>query len=280
MNKITTFAVLAGALVAATPRAARAQDAAQAAPSDVVSLIQKDLKGTTSLSADEAAKFVRDVTLAADELTVLGWLANLEGEASHVGDLVGGAHTIVADQGALYEKVKALASAEKRVSSHASLGPQFEIPGPTTGPILFGKTVDGKGTWFQLEGYRAEMKLSALPDLLPHMWDYVLYKLTGKNQSRFGSSADTEAKPLVIGDLGSAAPTNTVVEAPAAPKSRGIFGRFLDGIRGIFSRGGAKAPAEASTASETVRTQGMTGLLRDRIGAATDHVDGVDTAER
>jgi len=219
------------------------------------------------------AKFTKAMQQAADQVTVFGWILGENGESKHLVDLIDGAHTIVPDEGALYERARKLTSAEERVSSHASLGPQFEIPGATTGPILFGKTTDGTGTWFQLEGYRAQVTISGLPDLVAHMWDYFKYKLTGKNQSRFGSSKETDKEPLVLSPDSTYAPSQELV-----PLLRGVANRVSDapaagGLLANARAGLARAFGRFSTPSQTT---GMSELLSDRIGAATSEDPALD----
>jgi hypothetical protein len=221
------------------------------AASPVMAKILAAAKDAPVQDKEGLTKFTKAMQQAADQVTIFGWILGENGESKHLVDLIDGAHTIVPDGGALYEKAQKLASAEKRVSSHASLGPQFEIPGATTGPILFGKTVDGSGTWFQLEGYRAEVTLSGLPDLVAHMWDYFKYKLTGKNQSRFGSSKDTDKDPLVL--------------SADSSSSSGLLAQARAGLSRAFSR--FSGPSQ---------TRGMSELLSDRIDAATSEDRAVE----
>ncbi len=272
------------------------------AANPAVARIEADLaKAPDGLSKAATARFMQALAQAADELTALDWIATLPQESGHVGDLISGAHTVVSDQGALYDKLRTLPSAVERMSSHASLGPQYEIPGPTSGPILFGKTVDGTATWFQLEGYRAELTLKEIPDLVPHMWDFVKYKLTGRNQSRFGSSADTESHALYISPDDqrfwlSASEGGKTLTTSGAVGSYGEFGRIatlVDSLEGVASRTAleqAPPPAreggilgavrdgilDAFGRKEPVRTDGLSGLLESRIGEA----DRTDASER
>jgi hypothetical protein len=134
-----------------------------------------------------------------DELTLIDDLFHVAGGQAHAADFFSGANTVIPDGGKLYEKWARLSSAKERISSHKAKGKQYNIPGPATGPILFAQSEDGSATWLQLEGYRGDLSLESAPDILPHMVDYVKYKLSGRNQSRFGSSEHTDKNPVVLG---------------------------------------------------------------------------------
>jgi hypothetical protein len=150
-------------------------------------------------SPDQTAKIDRALDSApVSVLEMIDAVLATPGGRAHAADFFDGAHIVIEDDGALYDQGRALPDAVERMSSHASLGKQYQVAGDSTGPILFGRTPDGKGTWLQLEGHRADLTLGGAPDLIPHMIDYVKYKLTGKNQSRFGSSSYTDKHPLVL----------------------------------------------------------------------------------
>lgn len=152
-----------------------------------------------------------------DVLQVIDAVLATPGGQAHASDFFDGAHVVIEDRGALYDTARALPGAVERLSSHASQGPQYQVAGDSTGPILFGKTADGSGTWVQLEGHRADLTLAGAKDLVPHMVDYVKYKLTGRNQSRFGSSGYTEARPLILEPTATGEPTSPgIVGALAA----------------------------------------------------------------
>jgi hypothetical protein len=103
-------------------------------------------------------------------------------------ELFRGSHTVVQDNGALYEQWKAL-DARPRTSSHypGLKTQQYEIELPGLGVVLFGKDKSGQ-TWFQMEAHGTRLE-----EVVPHMWDYVQHKLSGnQNIGPLGSSPHSE----------------------------------------------------------------------------------------
>lgn len=103
-----------------------------------------------------------------------------------------------------YHELRLLPGASEGTSSHQSHGAQYRISLKNFRECLFSKkikTVNLNGrrihkdvTWIQLE------KNSTRPEeLIPHMVDYIMYILSGRNQGPFGSSEFTEHNPLQLG---------------------------------------------------------------------------------
>lgn len=116
-----------------------------------------------------------------------------------VHEVLNGAYLLIPDGGALYTKWKdKLSTARERSSSHHSTVPQLAVAGTFIGEGLFGqgfKELDAgkilKYSWVQLEAYPTFWKT-----VLPHMYSYVKYLMTGRNQGPYGSSLKTEHNPL------------------------------------------------------------------------------------
>lgn len=88
-----------------------------------------------------------------------------------------------------------------RLSSHESDSPQYAFRGPIVSEALFSRKAvaqpDGTKkivTWFQLERYPAKFGYNML-----HLWTWVLYKMSGKNQGPFGDSDHREkSNPITL----------------------------------------------------------------------------------
>lgn len=108
-----------------------------------------------------------------------------------------GAHVRLEDNGKQYnEWTKAFAQDIKpRISSHASTATQYGYSGPAIRELLFSKNKEkGKTyTWFQLEKHPV-----AFGHIIRHTIDFFKYKLTGKQQGPYGSSAATDQRPIYI----------------------------------------------------------------------------------
>lgn len=113
-----------------------------------------------------------------------------EKKAEFLAKVLAGAYVQIEDGGDFYDQwVKEVPLKEERISSHASCDKQYSFQGPLFKECLFSvKEVDGKKlTWFQLERYPTERIYA-----LPHIFTWVLYKVTGENQGPHGSSPHTE----------------------------------------------------------------------------------------
>lgn len=106
-----------------------------------------------------------------------------------IAEIIGGAHVVLDDNGETYEKFSK--GSPTRKSSHDSDKQEYAIRGNVVSELLVG--VRGDKTWFQLEG--SPLKLG---HILLHFKDYIVYKLTGRNQSPYGSSAYTDNNPLIL----------------------------------------------------------------------------------
>lgn len=180
--------------------------------------------GSAGLDAAVAPKVIAAVGAASpDTILAFDSILATPGARARLADIIRGAHAQALDGGALYDRLSALPSARERLSSHRSQPgtKQFEIPDPSptkgTGPILFGKTADGRGTWFQLEGFDGSAlslaqvgdpaaDADAAADAIGHFADFMDYELTHENRSRFGRSSFTDANPLTLGAPASGLP--------------------------------------------------------------------------
>lgn len=110
-------------------------------------------------------------------------------------DLMYGSHFVRDDNGALYRKWSKDSDAEKRISSHykgvKAQQYEMEIAGR---PLLFGKTASGD-TWFQMERSPAS---GGPVDLAKHMFDYGVYRATGKNVGPLGLSPYRDSNPIEL----------------------------------------------------------------------------------
>jgi hypothetical protein len=116
-------------------------------------------------------------------------------------EAVKGGHVMIDDGGKLYDLLTDLS--KSRISSHhkndkLSLDQSFQA-GEIFRECLFGKTKEGK-TWLQLEGHSIGGKnpIEALINVLAHLMDFVVYKVTGKNVGQYGISEHLDSKPIEI----------------------------------------------------------------------------------
>ena len=105
-----------------------------------------------------------------------------------------GAYIRFEDGGALYYELRACGRV--RTSSHRSVAQTYEVMledhARCAPPILLvGRT--RTGTWMQTERHSARWCGLGL-----HCVDYVVYKLTGRNQGAYGNSSYTEHNPLIL----------------------------------------------------------------------------------
>lgn len=115
-------------------------------------------------------------------------------------ELVKGGHLKFDDGGLFYnELVRHFGSdIKKRTSSHHSCVQQYSISGPVVKEVLFGVSVDTDGnktTWIQFENH----SMDSILELILHLFDYLMHKVTGKNIGPYGRSDFTEKNPLVVG---------------------------------------------------------------------------------
>lgn len=110
--------------------------------------------------------------------------------------ILSGAHVRLQDEGKTYQTwVQEMETKQARVSSHPSSGPQYAVRGPFVKELLFSQIEeDGVSyTWFQLENHPVKFG-----HYIRHMWDYIVYKITQKNQGPYGSSSDIDSRPMVL----------------------------------------------------------------------------------
>jgi hypothetical protein len=121
-----------------------------------------------------------------------------EGEKLRVfTEILQGAYVMIDDDGETYENWKiTLREKFERQSSHESSGfDQFAIRGFVVSEFLFSTKIvvdpdtglSKRYTWFQLE--RHPMKFGYA---IRHLWGWVMYKITHKNQGPYGSSIHRE----------------------------------------------------------------------------------------
>lgn len=148
----------------------------------------------SDLVNDQKQKALHNVSRATpDEGDILRVLFDIPECQRFVGEILRGAYVRISDKGARYDDWKQLPTARSRPSSHSSVGDQYHVDGPLAHTILFGKF--GIGTWVQLERH----PIYDLVNLIGHGVDYVKYKIGGKNQGPYGSSAHSEKhSPLII----------------------------------------------------------------------------------
>lgn len=148
----------------------------------------------SDLVNDQKQKALHNVSRATpDEGDILRVLFDIPECQRFVGEILRGAYVHISDKGARYDDWKQLPTARSRPSSHSSVGDQYHVDGPLAHTILFGKF--GIGTWVQLERH----PIYDLVNLIGHGVDYVKYKIGGKNQGPYGSSAHSEKhSPLII----------------------------------------------------------------------------------
>lgn len=127
-----------------------------------------------------------------DELKILADLMRIKAAQQYFGEVMRGAHVELVDGHAAYHTWRTLRTAKSRASSHQSDGTQYQVSGPFSKAILFGKRRDV--TWLQLEGH----PWSGVKSRLGHVADFFRYKVTGKNQGPYGSSRYVENYPLRI----------------------------------------------------------------------------------
>lgn len=127
-----------------------------------------------------------------DELKILADLMRIPAAQQYFGEVMRGAHVELADGHAAYHTWRTLRSAKSRKSSHQSDGTQYQVSGPFSKAILFGKRRDV--TWLQLEGH----PWSGVQSRIGHIQDFLRYKFTGQNQGPYGSSSHTDKNPLRI----------------------------------------------------------------------------------
>jgi hypothetical protein len=115
-------------------------------------------------------------------------------------EAIKGGQVMIEDGGDLYKLLTDLS--ESRISSHHKKDKTAPDRSFQAGEIfrecLFGKT-DGK-TWLQLEAHSTGGKnpIEALINVLAHLMDYVVHKVTGKNVGQYGISEHLDANPIKI----------------------------------------------------------------------------------
>ncbi|MCS5711269.1 hypothetical protein [Candidatus Berkiella aquae] len=117
-------------------------------------------------------------------------------------EFLNGAYVFIPDKGQSYDTFSNLAQDHlinrDNSSSHASLDTQYAFRSNVLGECLFGthEINSQKGSWIQLEAYHTNY--AQLP---AHMMTYAWYVMTGENSGPMGTSAFTEAKPLILTHL-------------------------------------------------------------------------------
>lgn len=121
-------------------------------------------------------------------------------QSEHFYDSIfGGAYLFIPDGGQTYQNLiqsnAVYLNSRDLSSSHDSLDPQYSFMGNVVGECLIGtREIEGeKGSWIQLEGYPVNFLQNPA-----HMASFVVYVVTGLNTGPHGTSAYTEASPLVV----------------------------------------------------------------------------------
>jgi hypothetical protein len=160
-------------------------------PLSIKNKVQKNLK---SISVEEG-EIIDDLKDLIDSSKRDQWDKCLK-------KILKGAYVVIVDGGYMYNQWEAnCENKQTRVSSHESNSIQYGIRGKVFKEVLFSKKVmelpNGtlkEVTWLQMERYPTKLGYFIL-----HLWTWVLYKITGKNQGPYGSSSHTEkSDPLVI----------------------------------------------------------------------------------
>ncbi len=151
------------------------------------------------ISASEIKSLVGNVNYATyEELTALNDI--LQAGPGYATEMFKGAHFYIDDDGALYEKWKNLGAIE-RISSHHkdSNDLQYEIVGPLSHAILFGKTKDGQ-TWVQLENtpLSAETVNGKISNIVGHTFDFIEHRLSNVNVGPYGTSMHKDTNPVKL----------------------------------------------------------------------------------
>lgn len=150
-------------------------------------------------------KFCKKLSYASDnEIAIVSFLYNRitlnpPKKQEIFTEILNGGYVLLDDEGSVYEEWLDLDNIKERPSSHASCDKQYAFYGSVVHEFLFsvreiqdpktGKIK--KYTWFQLECY--PMKYGYF---MRHMFSWILYKVTNKNQGPFGVSAFKESNPL------------------------------------------------------------------------------------
>lgn len=153
----------------------------------------------------DANVLIRRMALTSeDEQRVLRALVEeYEVSEDQLKEIINGAHVVLLDEGEQYHRWEVeLERKHTRTSSHDSTHDQYAIRGRFVSELLFSRAeraVDTSGqkhqvTWFQIEGH----PINSVASFVLHMRDYFRYRVTGKNQSPYGSSRFTEANPLIL----------------------------------------------------------------------------------
>ena len=115
-------------------------------------------------------------------------------------EMLKGGHTRFEDDGSFYDEMLKLylPDLNKRTSSHNSVDQQYSISGPLLKEVLFGVSIDEKTgkrtTWMQLERHHTR----SIIEFIMHIYDYLLYKWSGKNIGPFGWSVHTEHQNTLV----------------------------------------------------------------------------------
>eukprot|EP00930_Biecheleria_cincta_P054017 TRINITY_DN3988_c0_g1_i1.p1 TRINITY_DN3988_c0_g1~~TRINITY_DN3988_c0_g1_i1.p1 ORF type:complete len:271 (-),score=26.44 TRINITY_DN3988_c0_g1_i1:32-844(-) len=134
-------------------------------------------------------------------------------------DFLQGAHVVLADDTGswMYDFLKSLPGAHARISSHRSDRDAYGIPlGSDLQSLLWGTL--GKSTWVQLEGHHWDPLRDPLSSFR-HAFDYVKYKISGRNVGPLGYSVYTDRNPLILTTMRNATETcssRMQCEAPSA----------------------------------------------------------------
>ncbi|MDR3624601.1 MAG: hypothetical protein P4L16_05630 [Chlamydiales bacterium] len=110
-----------------------------------------------------------------------------------------GAHLCFDDGGKCYQTLCNETNKHTRISSHKSSNQQYSIRGDIVKEALFGTIIiDGKTcSWIQLEKDPANKNPICLAD---HFISYMKHLRTGKNIGPYGTSAHTDAQPLLLSE--------------------------------------------------------------------------------
>jgi|LakMenEpi03Aug12_release.lakeMendotaPanAssembly.Ray.scaffolds.fasta_scaffold13614_8 hypothetical protein len=162
--------------------------------------LKNDTNANESLTKKVLTEFHQKIP-SFDESVVLTDIIYLfkERGSNHTAEILKGAHVLIGDGGAYYDRWNQLSSARERISSHKNISGtlQYGISGPWVHEILFG-LVEHEGerkTFFQLE------KTPWAPGLgnrIGHAIDAVDYFISGTNIGPYGKSQHTDKKPLSL----------------------------------------------------------------------------------
>mmetsp|Transcript_10236 Transcript_10236/g.30802 ORF Transcript_10236/g.30802 Transcript_10236/m.30802 type:complete len:337 (-) Transcript_10236:49-1059(-) len=151
------------------------------------------------------------------ESPLLGFLFHQVARGAHeeLRQVLSGAHIKLQDpDGSVYDFLRSLPGAWRRISSHRSSRPQYGVPAGSVLSALLVGTLDNS-TWLQLEGSPWDPGHRPLGSL-GHALDFLEYAIIRRNVGPLGTSKATDRQPLLAGQI---APTREACPSACARKA-------------------------------------------------------------